>query len=510
MKFLKTLPVLAGAAVLLSACADEIVQPISPDSPLASISQSETVAGSEFVGNSPEPTGSYIVLTRSGRIPQNLEARIEAAGGVVKSVIPEIGVAFVTSPSADFQMKAARISGVETVVPDFIVQWTNPVVGRAEKEIAVEDVAAQEFGATAAYRDLQWFLEAVDAPQAWDAGYTGQGVRVAILDGGIFNIHPDLAENIDVAASRSFTTGAWNTDTGTFWHGTHVAGIVAATGDVGVVGIAPQATLVGVKVLHDGSGPFEAIINGIVYAAKPQSEGGAGAHIINMSLGATFDQRGNWGSKAFRDAFRDLMKAIDRASVYAYQQGTTVLASAGNGATNFDVARNLFKTPAQNQHVISVSSTGPHGWALGSTVFHRPAYYSDYGKSLVDISAPGGTQGLYVVDGVDQLCLVAGMLNWCEVFDMVLSTSRAGWSWAQGTSMASPAAAGVAALIIERNGGSMNPHAVRTALQRSSADIGVRGNDEFYGHGWVNAARAVGVTNGTGTSRGRPAHAGRN
>ncbi len=515
MKFLKTLPVLAGAAVLLSACADEIVQPISPDSPLASISQSETVAGSEFVGSNPEPTGSYIVLTRSGRIASNLYSQLEAAGGAVTHFIPEIGVAIVAPISEDFQDRAARIQDVESVTPDYVVQWIDPSTFQAGEAFTAEATTSgtDAIGSTAVFRSFQWAPDAIDAPQAWASGFTGQGVRVAILDGGIFDDHLDLTDNIDRAASRSFTTGEWNSDTGTFWHGTHVAGIVAASGDVGVVGIAPRATLVGVKVLHSGSGPFASIINGIVYASKPQSEGGAGAHVINMSLGATLNYRDNWGSKAYRDSFRELTKAVDRATRYAYQQGTTVIASAGNGATNFDVARELFKIPAQNEHVISVSATGPHGWGFGNTNFHNPAYYSDYGKSLVDISAPGGTVGLAIVDGNFNLCTIVGefrtITNTCAVFDQVMSTVRgtttASYNWAQGTSMAAPAAAGVAALIVERNGGRMSPHAVRTALHRTTADIGIRGNHEFYGHGWVNAARAVGVTDGTGPARGQPA-----
>src|SRR5690606_35189991 len=129
-----------------------------------------------------------------------------------------------------------------------------------------------------------------------------------------------LAPNVDVAASTSFVPGfAFNGDVGTFWHGTHVAGIVASSGLIGTAGIAPNATLIGVKVLHNGSGAFEWILNGILYAATPVAQGGGGAHIINMSLGATIDYRNNWTDKAFRDAFRELEKAYDRAVRYAYQ-----------------------------------------------------------------------------------------------------------------------------------------------------------------------------------------------
>jgi lantibiotic leader peptide-processing serine protease len=278
-----------------------------------------------------------------------------------------------------------------------------------------------------------------------------------------------------------------------------VAGIVAARGDVGIVGIAPRATLIGVKVLHAGTGAFEWIINGIVYAATPQAQGGAGAHIINMSFGATFDYRSDWRDKEWRDAVRALTMALDRATRFAAQQGVTLISSAGNDAINFDVSREIMSVPTQSQHVLGVSATGPHGWALGATDFERPAYYTNLGKDVVDVAAPGGTIGLFLIDGVDQICTVTGtftqITNFCEVFDLVLSpirgTTLASYGFAQGTSMAAPMAAGVAALIIEKNGGTMQPGQVRAALRRSAIDLGKPGNDEVYGHGWVNAFRAV-------------------
>ena len=104
---------------------------------------------------------------------------------------------------------------------------------------------------------------------------------------------------MDSAASRSFVEpdptqtaaqnacrAAYNCDTGTFWHGTHVAGIIAAVDNAtGVVGIAPEATIVGVKALHAGSGSFGAIIQALLYASTDGR-----ADIINMSLGAEFNR----------------------------------------------------------------------------------------------------------------------------------------------------------------------------------------------------------------------------
>jgi lantibiotic leader peptide-processing serine protease len=418
-------------------------------------------------------------------------------------------VAIAVARSADFYTKASSINGIESITPDLILKYTHEPETLGE-EVALEGAlpsnGAGASGAAFDYRGAifdgwQWAPASINAPDAWDAGVTGEGVRVAVIDGGFHSAHLDLEPNFDVSSSKSTVPGIkYNQDVGTFWHGTHVAGIVAASG-YGIVGVAPKATIVGVKSLHNGSGAFEWILDGILYAAAPQSEGGAGAQIINMSLGATFDYRGNWHEKAYRDYFREMQKTYDRATRYANQIGVTIIASAGNGATNYDNAKELFKLPAQNQHVLSISSTGPTGWVLGNTNFYQLAYYSDHGRSLVDFAAPGGNAGLAIVDGNFSPCTIIGTTRTatqtCAVFDQVFSTvrgtSNGNYNWSQGTSMAAPAAAGVVALMMQANGGKMTPAQVVSRLKQSSTDLGMPGNDEIYGHGFVNAARAIGV-----------------
>jgi lantibiotic leader peptide-processing serine protease len=505
MRFIhRPLILLVAGALGISAC--------HPDTTPTSVTGPAFSADAAFGGvPGVEPTGSFMILGRGGRLPANLDALVTAAGGRLTSSIPEIGVAFAEPVVDGFTARMSKVSGIESVAPDFVIEYVpteanspmpvdplSVLLGAIHSDVTAE-VAGPWWNET--FYSFQWAPGAIQAPEAWAAGHTGSGARVAILDGAIHRLHIDLAANIDQDHSRSFipttvTNWDWYQDTGTFWHGTHVAGIVAAgLNGVGTVGIAPDATLIGVKVLHSGSGAFEWILNGIIYAAKPIAEGGAGAHVINMSLGATVDVRSNWHSKDFRDAFRELQKAYDRGTRYAYQQGVTVIASAGNGATNFDVENGLFKFPAQNQHVISISATGPWNWASGATDFERPAYYTDHGKSLVDLSAPGGNFGY----PGNELCTVVGTMrtitNPCWVFDGIMSTVRGttngNYNWAQGTSMAAPAVAGVAALIIGRNGGPVHPSQVRTRLQQAASDLGDPGNDIWYGHGWVNAYRAV-------------------
>jgi len=283
---------------------------------------------------------------------------------------------------------------------------------------------------------------------------------------------------------------AYNTDVGTFWHGTHVAGLVAApANNIGTVGVAPLATLIGVKVLDNGSGAFSWIMQGIYYAATPIAEGGAGANIINMSLGAGIDGRGA--------AIAHLLNALSRATAYANHRGVTVIAAAGNDGIDIDHTANLVFVPAQSVGVLAVSATGPVGWALGATNVDRPASYTNFGQSAISFAAPGGDFAYPGNENCTKPRIPAGTVTTaCWVFDMVLGPSRgsgasnSSYSWAAGTSMASPMVAGVAALIVGKYG-PLPPAQMAARLLQSADDLGKPGNDDYYGRGRVNAVRAV-------------------
>ena len=368
-----------------------------------------------------------------------------------------------------------------------MVQWQEPV-----HEVMLEENAVNPNDDTF-YRYIQWAPQAVEAPAAWALGYTGRGVRVAVIDGGIHSTHIDLVANLDVAASRSFVPGfAFNQDTGTFWHGTHVAGIVAAADNsLGTIGIAPEATLIGVKALHNNDGQFGWLISAILYAATPLAEGGGGADIINMSLSALIPRGGgNTGAGP-------LVAALNKAVNYADRHGVLVVSAAGNNAVDLDHSGSYIAVPAQSGSGIAVSATGPVGFAYGATNFRRIASYTNYGNSAINVAAPGGDDAY----PGNELCTlprsVSGtVMNYCWVFDMVISTVRGttvggNYGWAAGTSMAAPAVSAVAALIKQANPG-ISLGALKTKLQRSADDEGKKGNDPYYGKGFVNAAKAVG------------------
>ena len=472
------------ATVALGACADAPTE-LAPTTP-PSLSRAST------------RTGEFVILGANGVLPADIAASVEAAGGSIVQSYPELGVAVATGIESGFAGRIGAIAGIESVTEDRMIDFSDPNARVVEMEVGTDADPSEQVASTAdndTFYRIQWALPAINAPEAWNAGYTGRGVRVAILDGGLYDNHIDLRGHVDVAASKSFVAGrAFNTDVGTFWHGTHVAGIVgAADNAVGGVGVAPNATLIGIKVLHNGTGSFAAILNGIVYAATPRAAGGAGAHVINMSLGAVIpDEK----VKADKAELKELTRAIDRAVVYAWNNGVTVIAASGNDGIDFDAEKFALSIPSQSQHVISVGATAPMGWAQGATDFWRQASYTNYGKAINDLAAPGGDAAL-PGNAVCTVPLAVGTItNFCWVFDLYLSTSRGGgvnggYSWAAGTSMASPMAAGVAALIIEKAGGTMSPALVAAELRRGAMDLGKPGNDAIYGHGWLNAFNSV-------------------
>lgn len=421
---------------------------------------------------------SYLIQANRGGFAADFAARVSAAGGTLTRTIPEIGIAFASSSNPSF---ASQVTGVASVVPNLTWQWIDPV-----QSVVSEEGDPPNSGNDDPLFDLQWGHTAVRAQEAWAAGARGDGVRVAVLDSGIDAEHPDLAPNLNTALSTSFVPGeGFNIRPGLFFnHGTHVAGTIGAADNAfGVIGVAPEVELVAVKVLSEftGSGSFEGVIAGIIYATN------IGADVINMSLGATIPARGGCGQNGDCVSGREvaeLKNAISRATTYAYQRGVTVIVSAGNSAIDRDHDASVVVLPADAAHVITISATAPEGWALNpNTNLDILSSFSNFGQSAIDFAAPGGD---FDLPGEDP-CTVAGRTRACWIFDMVFSTVSQGWGWAAGTSMAAPHTSGIAALIIGQNGGSMAPAHVEAALRAYADDLGKPGNDDAYGAGRVTS-----------------------
>ena len=530
-------------------------------------------------------------------------AAVAAADGTVNWSHGKAGIASVSSDNADFLAAVIGNKAFKSAAEDMMVQWQDPApieVGHINPD--------NEFFFAQGY---QWNMEAINAPAAWAADCTGAGVRVAIIDGGIDPTHPDLAPNMDTSCSVSFVPGqSFDSDTGTFWHGMHVAGIVgAANSSYGVIGVAPEAEMISVKALHDGSGSFGGVIGAILYSADPAAFGAGScdrADIINMSLGALFNKRLPGGGR--------LVAALNKAVNFAASKGSLVVSAAGNDGLDLGQTQDLTSVPAESGSGIAVTATGPEdvfGFLGIPGDPRRIASYTNYGEGTTYVAAPGGDFGITAQVVVNSPPSIAGTKRasiavfgplpagetqdvalWtdasdstgdpndaCEggidasvagkfalihrgacsfvskvvaaensgalgviistnnagpppvmggddpgitipsvsilqsdgtaiegalgggpvnatlldnpsgVFDQVLSTCKAGFCFAVGTSMASPAAAGVAALILGNNPG-MPLGALKTALANSADDEGPVGHDQFYGHGFVNAARA--------------------
>jgi len=458
-------------------------------------------------GASPSPTSYLLLANSSSSLPPGLAQEVTTAGGTLTSSLPNIGVAFATSTSGEFQTKASKIAGLRSVNHSISTQWVPPV--QAVEGPSVQFGNPPTSGDDDGFFDLQWGHDAVDAPEAWNAGYRGDGARVAVIDTGFDTDHVDLAPNVNFGVSANFVSGETLTYAlpDPFSHGSHTAGtIAAADNSFGTMGVAPEAELVLVKGLPDaGCGADAPILQGIVHAA-----GVADADVISMSLGARLEKSGylevGCDPGPSDDVFvtanevAEIRKAWERAVHFANQQGATVIASAGNDGEDKDHTNNAIHLPSDTPGVLSISATAPIGWATdpGNIFLDNLASYSNFGQSAIDFGAPGGD---FVYPGNELCTLGSGVWQRtrpCWVFDLVFSTGSnlnpavASYFWSAGTSMAAPHVAGVAAIIIGKNGGSMSPAHVEAALLASADDLGKPGNDDYYGAGRVNAGNAVG------------------
>jgi subtilisin family serine protease len=452
--------------------------------------------GAASAGADSSGASTYILIAADENgLPAGLAEQVAARGGSVTDVLPEIGVAIATSADTGFAAGAGSIAGLRSVIPDVALaqepEPTSALVGNPPTS-----------GDDDRFFDMQWALDAIDAPEAWAMGARGKGARVAVLDSGIDIDHPDLAPNLNLALSRSFIPGlpvaAPPTGPPSFTapphHGTWVAGIIAAADNgIGTIGVAPEAELVALRVCPDsGHGcPDSAVLAALVYAARIDSD------VINLSLGAWLPRRGftdKDGTYVSAADVAELLVATTRALNFAHQHGATIVAATHNQARDLDADKDGVQVYVQLPHVIAVAATGPRGWGSDPTTnLDLPACYSNYGQSVVDLAAPGGNIDCalpFPPPPPYTFCTVVITLP-CFAFDLVVGPTINGWTVSFGTSAAAPHVAGVAALVIGAHGGQMNPDAVEAILRASADDLGQPGVDDFYGSGRVNAARAV-------------------
>jgi subtilisin family serine protease len=396
----------------------------------------------------------WILNYNSNDLPEDVEMIINNANGTLIATLDEIGIV-VADFSRQEDVQTTEPSGFE-VMPDVLLNWL----------VSNQIPQGEHIGLNENLYAGQWHLPVIQAEEAWGQGVTGAGARVAVVDTGVWYYHPDLWANIDFAAGATFVPGTRDflDDNG---HGTHVAGIIAAANnDWGTIGIAPNATLIPVKVLAaDGIGRISWFVSGVVHAVNQDAD------IINLSLGYYLQKNGCLPYYTALDAAL-LRKMVRKVINWATSQGALVVNSAGNAGLDLDHCGNIISIPTEEGNGIVVSATGPDGLSN----FDELASYSNYGNSAIWVAAPGGDFRNYPTSG------------WW--YDMVLSTTIDGWMWSAGTSSAASMASGVAALVLEKYG-PMNPAQLKTHLAQTADDLGKPGRDPFYGNGRINAYKAV-------------------
>ncbi|MCB2204997.1 S8 family serine peptidase [bacterium] len=438
----------------LSACSEN--EPIAP------------VGQSNEQGTLKKVTDNYLVEYAND---SKLQKAVSQVGGTIVDILDPIKVAIVTGLADGDAAALESMSGIQSVTRDQIEKWV-PSLAEATKGIpqSISNPVASGDPWNAAFYGDQWGLVQIDAMSAWNVTTGSSDIRVGVLDTGGSPDHQDLAGKYDLAACRNFSPS--NPGNPADWqdrhfHGTHVAGTIS-TNNIGVAGVAPDVTLVAVKVLgDDGSAPFANILQGIMYAVDE-----ADVDIINMSLGG-------FGPKA---QFGRFISMIYKAVNYANSHGVLVVCSAGNESMDMDHNGNWVVVPAEAGAGMVVSATGP----LGQMDFDQPSCYTNYGNSAISVAAPGGNFDCATPAWLDYHDGVVSCLA-----PYVAPGNGTNWyTWAAGTSMAAPHVSGVAALVEDAKGNS-NPGYIQARLQNTADDLGAPGNDPYYGKGRVNAASAV-------------------
>jgi subtilisin family serine protease len=458
-------------------------------------------------------TETYILLYNSGASTAGAAMAVAVAGGTVVANYAEIGVVVARSSSITFESTIEASQGVQAARTSGLGLYG----GVDAESLAAEDVPvpASDGEPLAA---LQWDMKQINAFAAHKITGGSGDVVVGDIDTGLDFTHPDLAPNYDAANSTDCSSGApapllpGNDANG---HGTHTAGtIAAAVNGIGITGVAPNVKIAGIKSSNDDGFFFpEMVLCSYMWVASH------GIHVTNNSYFAD-----PWLFNCVNDPEqRAIWNAERRAIRYAQSNGTVVVASQGNFSDDLShptqditspdnttpVTREITNAcrvvPTEVADVIGVTATGD---------LSLKSYYSNYGISTADVAAPGGDRRFQVTaDAVNGRVLSTYPAGLCPAALRVVDQG-AEYCYLQGTSMASPHVAGVAALIISHTG--MKGGAVAAAVQRATnplpcpdtsapiyADFpsvnngapqtctGGVGQNSFYGKGEIDALKAV-------------------
>jgi len=458
---------------------------------------------------------AYLVNTKTDQHTiKSVKKAINAAGGSIVVSYDRIGVIVVHSADPDFAKVIRTVRGVQSAGASRTspVQAAGTTDEGAVQYLSKAEAAKVAGSSTAGEEPLeadQWDLRAIGADKAARTDPGSKSVTVAVIDVGVDDTHPDIAPNFSpsqsancVSGKADTTYGSWRPVDADHYHGTHVAGeIAAARNGIGVAGVAPGVKVAGITVAQpDASQLFfpESVVCAFVFAADHGVEITNNSYYVDPWLYNCVDDPDQ----------RAIVDAVNRAQLYAQSKGTLNVAAAGNSNDDLDAAslvdnsspddstavtrtvdpHKCFDVPTQLPGVVTVSATGVKG---------AKSYYSSYGDGVIDVAAPGGDK--YQIPDTP------------SKNGRILSTlPNNQYGYLQGTSMATPHVAAVAALLK-----STHPWASPAQLQwllKAEADnpgcptgpydgngdgvvdatcVGGKRVNGFYGFGIVNALRAV-------------------
>lgn len=470
---------------------------------------------------------SYVVNTGTeDDTIERVEQEISDADGTVVTSYEQLGVIVAHSSNPEFGETIRAVDGVDSAgatrtAPLAAASSTD--VGKPEyikdPEALAKELAKGKKGSDGALRgkaaqtepleSLQWNIPAIKADEAHQVSEGSKKVTVAVIDTGVDDTHPDLKPNFSAKQSASCVGGTADTSKGAWrpyaeggsYHGTHVAGTIAAPRNgVGVAGVAPGVKVSSIKVAEQDSSLFyaEAVVCAFTFAAENGVEITNNSYYVDPWLF-------NCPDEADQAAIAD---AVGRAADYAQGKGVLNVTSAGNSSHDLAAAEisddtspndstpvtrtvdpaECLDVPTQLPGAVTVSATGAEP---------LKSYYSNYGESIIDVAAPGGDK--YQIPGGD------------AKNGGILSTMPDGdYAFLQGTSMAGPHVAGVAALIKSGNP-KATPHELQWRMKAWADNPGCPtepydpegdgevnaecvGSDKinsFYGYGIVDALDAV-------------------
>jgi subtilisin family serine protease len=490
-------------------------------------------------------TSNYIVLYKQEAVASDATATIAKAGGTLVYAYPQIGVVIASSANRSFRDNLLNDNRVENAASTdgFASQLAPATAADGPPPGDLPNAPATDADSLSA---LQWDMRQIHTPEAHAITGGSSAVLVGDIDTGIDFKHPDLRPNIDVANSVNCVSGApvpglaAQDDNG---HGTHTAGtIAAASNGFGIVGVAPNVHVAAIKS-GNAAGYFfpEAVVCGFVWA---------GMHHMDVTNNSYFADP--WQYNCKNDPVqRAIWKAEQRAIRYAQQQGVTVVASEGNDSddvahptqdqTSPDDSTPVTRTihndcvviPLEISGVVGVTATGNTRQDAGEPDSgYLKSFYSSYGVGVTGVTAPGGDS---LFGRTPEAVNGRVLSTWPPNIPCARSVKESGpdpdeptvvYCYQQGTSMASPHVAGVAALIISRFGNvqgqkTMSPGRVTAYLEQTAdpqpcptavppgyADFfgfnselpqvcqGGTGYNSWYGNGQVNAFNAVTHTSG--------------